>query len=88
MTEKELMKAIQSVGFAKLETELYLDTHPDNTAALDYFHEMHEKLRELTDAYEAEYGPLTTNGVHGDTWTWVHTPWPWQSEADAESERW
>ena len=36
MTKSELMRKIQALSFAKTETELYLDCHPENKAALEY----------------------------------------------------
>ena len=74
----ELMKNIQALSFAKTETELYLDTHPEAMAALSYYKELIEKLAMITEEYEAKYGPLTAASVNGDRWTWVDGAWPWQ----------
>ena len=37
-----LLRDIQALCFAKTEATLYLDTHPDHKAALDYFYEVCE----------------------------------------------
>lgn len=82
MTEKELLKRIQQLSFAKLETQLYLDTHPDNKAALEYFHKLHEELDGLVDEYQGKHGALFANGARTDKWNWVDMPWPWQKNDD------
>ncbi len=73
-----LLYDIQSLCFVKVETALYLDTHPNCKAALDYFYDVCDNIKEMTEKYEAEYGPLTHEGVQGDAWTWLDEPWPWQ----------
>ncbi|MBQ7314551.1 MAG: spore coat protein CotJB [Clostridia bacterium] len=73
-----LLYDIQSLNFAKVECALYLDTHPDCKSALDYFYDLCDNINEMTEKYEAEYGPLTHGGVQGDSWTWIEGPWPWQ----------
>ena len=78
MTEKELLKRIQELSFAKLETQLYLDAHPDNAAALMHFHELKDELDDLVDEYQDEYGPLFADGARTGKWNWVDCPWPWQ----------
>ena len=79
MNKDELMRKIQQLSFAKVETELFLDTHPECPAALDYFAEMRDELARLTAEYEKSYGPLTYTGVSGDSWTWVDGEWPWHA---------
>ena len=77
-SKESLLKKIQALSFAKVETELYLDGHPDAKSALEYYRNI---LRELDDAmteYQNEYGPLFAEGVVGDRWTWVEGKWPWQ----------
>ncbi len=84
MTREELMQKIQEVSFCKTEAELYLDTHPQSETALAYFRDTLMELETLTDEYEGRFGPLTTDGVRGDGWTWVSAPWPWQDMTGEE----
>ena len=37
MNRAELMRKIQETGFALYDLTLFLDTHPQNQMALDYF---------------------------------------------------
>ena len=81
MNRAELMRKIQETGFALYDLTLFLDTHPQNQMALDYFTDVQKNHTELQAEYEMMYGPLTafdTNPEHG--WTWIQDPWPWELE--------
>ena len=81
MSKEELMLKIQETGFALYDLALFLDTHPENDMALDYFRDVQKDNAELKAEYEIMYGPLTafdTNTEHG--WTWIDAPWPWELE--------
>ncbi len=80
----ELMNKIQALAFAKTETELYLDGHPEATAALDYYKELILRLRNATEEYEAKYGPLTAGANIGDKWEWTLGAWPWQYNSEGD----
>ena len=81
MNRDNLMRQLQEVSFALVDTNLFLDSHPDCKLALDFFREMQTKYAQLPADYEIEYGPLTafdTNTEHG--WEWIDHPWPWELE--------
>ncbi len=80
MTEREAaLRQVCMHDFAMLETALYLDAHPNNTAALDYYQQMRAARTKAQTAYESAYGPLTHAGVDSKTeWTWINDPWPWE----------
>lgn len=86
-TKEKLLRKIQALSFAKVETELYLDTHPDSATALKYYKSILSELDEAMTEYQNEYGPLFAEGVVGDSWTWVKGKWPWQLEESAEEEQ-
>lgn len=78
-----LMRTIQSYGFAVLEVGLFLNTHPCDSEALAYYEKYNTLLKEATETYECNYGPLTMKGVKGENWTWVRDPWPWEMDCSA-----
>ena len=84
MDKAELMKKIQALAFAKTETELYLDGHPEAMAALEYYKDLVSRLDTLTEEYEAKYGPLTAAGNVGEAWQWALGKWPWQFDAEED----
>ena len=76
-----LQKQLDALNFALLETQLFLDSNPDNRRALRYFEQCREAREKLVAQYEAAYGPLTARGNgKGGGWQWVMTPWPWEME--------
>ena len=76
-----LMRQLQAAGFAVDDVKLYLDTHPCDPAAMD-FYKRHQALRDRAAAeYVANVGPLTAENVPCDRqWTWTEGPWPWEGE--------
>lgn len=77
--EQKLLNRISGMQFAAWELHIYLDTHPNDTAALKSYKEYDEKAKELIKEYENKFGPLMSAGVYGDTrWEWINNPWPWE----------
>lgn len=74
----DLLRKIQALAFAKTETELYLDGHPDCTAALEYYREVVRELDGLMNEYEGSTQTIRQENESGERWTWVEKPWPWQ----------
>lgn len=81
MNEKEqLMKKLQEVGFALVELNLYLDSHPDCAEALSDHARLSADYTALCREYGQNYGPLTAAGAKNDDyWDWTATPWPWEN---------
>ena len=77
--QQEMLLEVQKLQFAALDTALYLDTHPNDPVAL-YRHKMYtDRLKEVKDAYEMQFGPMTIfNHEVGDYWRYINSPWPWE----------
>ena len=84
MNKNELMRKIQELSFAKFEAQLFLDTHPECKMALDFFKKTGDELDMTMTEYQNKYGPLTSDAVMGDTWTWCEGEWPWQMHKNGE----
>lgn len=84
MSKAELMRRLQALAFAKTETELYLDCHPDNKMALEYYKKLLKELMSVTLEYEDKYGPVTAGGGTLETWDWIKGPWPWNPDFETE----
>ena len=80
-SREQLMDTIKEVSFAVDDIKLYLDTHPDDKKALEFFKEKVMIRNEALKEYAAQYGPLTIDTAE-DTcsrqWDWVMQPWPWE----------
>ncbi len=73
-----LMRQINEASFAMDDAQLFLDTHPDNAAAMQYFRNAAAMRRNAMDAYQRQFGPLMADEVTGRDWNWVADPWPWE----------
>lgn len=82
-----MMKRVQQLAFAKCETELFLDTHPDCRQALDYYHKILTELEEAELEYRAKHGPIRAAESSTDRWDWVDSPWPWQTDMSEKAKR-
>ncbi len=80
MNQEQLLHWISLTKFACVDSALYLDTHPCDTEAIEYFKEHVQFYNEALAEYSKSYGPLTlAHAHHCDTyWDWVNQPWPWQ----------
>ena len=81
MNRRELFEYINQISFAVDDVKLFLDTHPENQKALDYFQKYKEKRIEALREYASAYGPLTIDtatACESDYWSWINEPWPWQ----------
>lgn len=78
---KDLLRVINEASFAVNDATLYLDTHPCDSAALEYFYEYNKVRNQALKEYAKYYGPLTidtTVASCSDRWNWINEPWPWQ----------
>lgn len=82
MTEREeLLKNIKMYDFLVVEARLFLDTHPMNKQAIDYFNKYVTKKKELEKEYNEKYGPINdTDTSDPNKWLWALEPWPWEME--------
>lgn len=74
------LEELQAVDFVLVELNLYLDTHPWDTAALQQYNQMAHHRKQLAEKFELEFGPLMHFGhsYSKHPWQWIDTPWPWQ----------
>ena len=80
MNRSELYRWVMALGFCAYDMLLYLDTHPSDPAALQYFQEYTQLRRQALQDYAAMYGPLTVDLAGGSRgkWDWIQQPWPWE----------
>lgn len=78
---KTLLHRIQVCDFALNEAGLFLDTHPNDKAALEYYSRYLQMSKDARDEYVKKFGPITTRDYNGEaSWKWVDDPWPWERE--------
>lgn len=69
---------IMALGFVIHELGLYLDTHCDDTEAMEMFNRYVELYEEGEIRYVSKYGPLRQMQAGGENYTWLCSPWPWE----------
>ncbi len=77
---ESLERALDENSFALLDAALYLDTHPHDKNALEFFRRKQQRQQALREQYNKSIGPLTTDDVDASCgyWSWIDEPWPWQ----------
>lgn len=79
VSQKKMMQFVRETYFAMLEASLYLDTHPYDEKAMDYFNKYQQMYNDALKDYENNCGPLTISGIDTcDGWSWTQEPWPWE----------
>ncbi len=77
--QKKMMEAVYTNGFALDEARLFLDTHPTDHQALEFYRRKAALYRQALEAYEEKFGPIRPeNGAIDGHWGWAEGPWPWE----------
>ena len=79
--QAELLTYIDSLSFACIDLNLYLDVYPNDRSAFDLFNQYRTQKNDLIEEYQNKFGPLLLNSDSLNTypWAWDDRPWPWQS---------
>ena len=83
MSERNtLLQQIGRVSFTMDDLRLFLDTHPDCSAALARFNELAEERKCLVKKYNEKCGPMNfyDSNECNQSWRWIDAPWPWEGE--------
>lgn len=74
---EELMIAIMEADFFAQDLKLYLDTHPDDTKAIEMFREAVRQSKACKATFEDSFYPLTASGAGTEgTWDWLDGSFP------------
>ena len=77
------LRRLQAIDMALTETVLYLDSYPENKAALSYYEKLVEERERLAKALSHDGRPITHHdSAHHGNWDWISSPWPWDIEAN------
>ncbi len=76
---------LQTLAFAIQELALYLDTHRDDTEALELYRSYQQLYHEGSMVYAKECGPLNHLFPGEGDYAWLNDPWPWEFAANKEA---
>lgn len=73
---EELLRAVSEAAFFAQDLQLYLDTHPDDTRAVEMYVEACRQYKACKAAFEDCFYPLTpcSAGREGE-WNWPEGVW-------------
>lgn len=77
--QEQLLNNINIVDFTLVDLGLFLDTHPTDRRALEYFAHYAQIKKQLSREFAKKYYPLTM--VEADcekNWSWGDAPLPWE----------
>lgn len=80
MNQKEQMfYDIGIVDFVVVELTEYLDTHPGDREALEYFNHYSKIRNRMMEEFSGKYFPITACCADcSKEWTWGTAPLPWE----------
>lgn len=79
----QMLRKLQEASFAIDDVKLFLNTHPDNQEALDYYNKQKELRKQYMEEFTSKFGPISAYDVDTKNgWTWIDNPWPWEMEAN------
>ena len=75
----QLLYHISVLDFTMIDLGLFLDTHPSDRRALDYYNHYAQMKRQLCREFSKKYYPLTMAEADGvKAWDWGDAPLPWE----------
>lgn len=82
MSDREqMLNDIGILDFVLVELTLYLDTHPDDRNAMEYFNHYSRIKNQMSREFSQKYFPLTKDMAEGGKeWRWGMAPLPWEGE--------
>ena len=79
--QQRMLNDIGIVDFILVDLMLFLDTHPDNKEAMEYFNHYARIKNKMVRDFSMMYYPLTKDHAESDTeWRWGYSPLPWEGE--------
>ena len=80
------MSELQALAFAIQELALYLDTHREDTEALELYRRYQEMYQNGRNEYVKSNGPLNHGSItQGKQYEWLDDPWPWEYYRNQEA---
>lgn len=79
MDREALLRHLTILDFMALDLHLYLNTHPEDSEALEMYNDCVTRSAQVRQQFEENFGPLTAfRSVAQEDWPWNNCPWPWQ----------
>lgn len=82
MNQKEqMLHNIGIVDFVLVDLALFLDTHPNDREAMEYYNHYSRISNQMKKDFSMKYFPLTKDMAESNKeWRWGMAPLPWEGE--------
>ena len=81
MDRQNILKQITIMDFMATDLHLYLNTHPNDTEAMEMYNDTVAKAAQTRKEYEERFGPLVAfRSPDTAKRRWNDCPWPWQAD--------
>lgn len=78
------LNELQTLAFAINELALYLDTHRNDTEALELYRTYQKLYHDGCAMYSQQFGPMNHKAPIEGPYNWLDDPWPWEYSANKE----
>lgn len=80
--KKRMFDKVNELSFAVVEMTEYLDTHPYEKEAIDYFCHLNKECNKAKKEYSEHVSPLEVDAIDqlnsGKMWRWALEDLPWR----------
>lgn len=77
--KEQMLKDIRIVNFVLVDLMLFLDTHPFDREAMEYFNHYTRVKNQMEREFSQKYFPLNTSMAESNKeWRWGAAPLPWE----------
>lgn len=74
-----MLKDIGIINFVMVELNLYLDTHPHDQEAMEYYQHYRLMYNRMVKDFSERFYPLNmSNAADTVHWSWALAPMPWE----------
>lgn len=82
-SREQLLNDINIVSFVLVDLGLYLDTHPFDRSAIEYFNHYSRIRQQMVREFTVKHYPLTMDTAEsGKEWRWGAAPLPWEGACE------
>ena len=77
--QTNLMLKLQQLGLTMDDLREYLDTHPQDSFAIERFNMSAQEYRQVLEQFADSYGPIswTCDNWNENEWLWARQDFPW-----------
>ena len=77
--EEQMLKDISVLNFVLVDLMLFLDTHPEDRGALEYYNHYLPIKEEMCREFASDFYPLTREMADSNgSFRWQNAPLPWE----------